>query len=87
MAVTAVGRCRAAHEATGWIDSQSKSIDERWYWRRFTPRRARSMWSKRNRDILGSLIEEGRMQPDTRAKPLATFIEMLREGRKLYVHR
>ncbi len=45
------------------------------------------MWSKRNRDILGSLIEEGRMQPDTRAKRLATFIEMLREGRKLYVHR
>ena len=134
----------------GWIDSQTKSIDERWYWQRFTPRRARSVWSKRNRGIVARLIEDGRMQPagqaeidrakadgrwdaaydspanakvpsdlaaalrksppakrffesldaqnryailhrlmtarqpDTRAKRLAKFIEMLREGRKLY---
>ena len=33
----------------GWIDGQSKSIDSEWYWQRFTPRRARSLWSKRNR--------------------------------------
>ena len=47
----------------GWIDGQAKSIDEDWYCQRFTPRRARSLWSKRNRDIVARLIEEGRMQP------------------------
>lgn len=45
----------------GWIDGQSKSIDSEWYWQRFTPRRARSLWSKRNRTIVARLIEEGRM--------------------------
>jgi uncharacterized protein YdeI (YjbR/CyaY-like superfamily) len=134
----------------GWIDGQSKSMDETWYWQRFTPRRSRSLWSKRNRDIVARLIAEGRMQPagqaeidrakadgrwsaaydspanarvpndlaaalrgspkakrffesldsrnryailhrlmiakrpETRAKRLATFVEMLRDGRKLY---
>jgi uncharacterized protein YdeI (YjbR/CyaY-like superfamily) len=116
----------------------------------FTPRRARSLWSKRNRDIVARLIGEGRMtaaglaeidrakadgrwdaaydspsnakvpedlaaalkkspkaqkffasldgqnryailhrlmtakKPETRAKRLALFVEMLNEGRKLY---
>ena len=134
----------------GWIDGQAKSLDADWYSQRFTPRRARSIWSKRNRDIVGRLIREGRMQsagqaeidrakadgrwdaaydspanatvpadlaaalrkapkakrffealdgqnryailyrlatakkPETRAKRLATFVEMLREGRKLH---
>jgi uncharacterized protein YdeI (YjbR/CyaY-like superfamily) len=134
----------------GWIDGQAKSLDADWYWQRFTPRRARSIWSKRNRDIVARLIRERRMQsagqaeidraradgrwdaaydspanakvppdlaaalrkspkakrffetldgqnryailfrlatakkPETRAKRLATFIEMLREGRKLH---
>jgi len=134
----------------GWIDGQSKSMDERWFWQRFTPRRARSLWSKRNRVIVARLIDEGRMQPagqaeidrakldgrwdaaydspsnatvpddlaaelrksprakaffasldgqnryailhrlmtakkpETRAKRLATFVAMLRDGRKLY---
>lgn len=134
----------------GWIDGQAKSIDADWYSQRFTPRRARSIWSKRNRDIVARLIREGRMQsagqaeidrakadgrwdaaydspanakvppdlaaalskspnakrvfealdgqnryailyrlatakkPETRAKRLATFVEMLREGRKLH---
>ena len=134
----------------GWIDGQAKSMDEQWYVQRFTPRRARSLWSKRNRDIVARLIDEGRMQaagqaeidraksdgrwdaaydspakakvpddlaaalqksprakkffqsldsrnryailhrlmtakkPETRARRLATFVEMLREERKLY---
>lgn len=134
----------------GWIDGQAKSIDADWYSQRFTPRRARSIWSKRNRDIVARLIREGRMQsagqaeidrakadgrwdaaydspanakvppdlaaalrkspnakrffealdgqnryailyrlatakkPETRARRLATFVEMLREGRKLH---
>jgi uncharacterized protein YdeI (YjbR/CyaY-like superfamily) len=134
----------------GWIDGQAKSMDEQWFCQRFTPRRVRSLWSKRNRDIVARLIKEGRMQPagqaeidraksdgrwdaaydspanakvpddlaaalenspqakkffqsldgqnryailhrlmtakkpETRAKRLATFVDMLREGRKLY---
>src|SRR5262245_20405010 len=52
----------------GWIDGQSKSIDDRWYWQRFTPRRARSIWSKRNRDIVARLIDAGRMQPAGQAE-------------------
>ena len=34
----------------GWIDGQVKPVDDDWYLQRFTPRRARSKWSKRNRD-------------------------------------
>jgi len=52
----------------GWIDGQSKSIDEDWFWQRFTPRRARSLWSKRNRDIVARLIADGRMKPSGRAE-------------------
>ena len=52
----------------GWIDGQAKSIDADWYAQRFTPRRARSMWSKRNRDIAARLIREGRMQPAGQAE-------------------
>lgn len=52
----------------GWIDGQSKTIDTDWYWQRFTPRRTRSLWSKRNRDIVARLIEEERMQPAGQAE-------------------
>ncbi|HEV3000065.1 MAG TPA: YdeI/OmpD-associated family protein [Solirubrobacteraceae bacterium] len=48
----------------GWIDGQlRKSHDERFYLRRFTPRRARSPWSKVNRDTAEALIAAGRMRP------------------------
>jgi uncharacterized protein YdeI (YjbR/CyaY-like superfamily) len=47
----------------GWIDGQSKRVDDDWFLQRFTPRRARSPWSKRNRDKAMALIEQGRMQP------------------------
>lgn len=46
----------------GWIDSQAKSEDERFYRQRFTPRRPRSVWSKRNREHVDRLIASGRMQ-------------------------
>jgi uncharacterized protein YdeI (YjbR/CyaY-like superfamily) len=45
----------------GWIDGQSKSLDERCYMQRFTPRRTRSPWSKINRDKVARLVAEGRM--------------------------
>ena len=47
----------------GWIDSQSKSLDDRQYVQRFTPRRAKSPWSKINRGKAEEFIAEGRMRP------------------------
>jgi uncharacterized protein YdeI (YjbR/CyaY-like superfamily) len=47
----------------GWIDGQARSLDETWHLLRFTPRRARSNWSKINRDIATRLIESGEMKP------------------------
>jgi uncharacterized protein YdeI (YjbR/CyaY-like superfamily) len=52
----------------GWIDGQSMSVDERTYRQRFTPRRARSMWSKRNVGNVARLEGEGRMQTAGRAE-------------------
>ncbi len=47
----------------GWIDGQSKSVDESWWRQKFVPRRARSIWSKVNRERAERLIAAGRMQP------------------------
>lgn len=47
----------------GWIDSQSKRLDDDFYVQRFTPRRARSNWSKINCARALELIEQGRMRP------------------------
>lgn len=47
----------------GWIDSQSRSLDERHYVQRFTPRRAKSPWSKSNRAKAEAFIAQGRMRP------------------------
>src|SRR5690606_37708487 len=47
----------------GWIDSQSKRLDDRFYVQRFTPRRARSKWSKVNCARALELIAQGRMRP------------------------
>ena len=47
----------------GWIDGQTKRLDEDYYLQRFTPRRARSKWSKRNRGKAEELIAAGRMRP------------------------
>ena len=47
----------------GWIDGQLKSIDGLSYMQRFTPRRPKSIWSKRNIEHIARLITEGRMKP------------------------
>lgn len=47
----------------GWIDGQSRRVDEDWFVQRFTPRRPRSTWSKVNRQKVEKLIAEGRMRP------------------------
>ncbi|WNO11611.1 YdeI/OmpD-associated family protein [Teredinibacter sp. KSP-S5-2] len=46
----------------GWIDGIKKSIDDQAYLQRITPRKARSSWSKRNREHAERLIIEGRMK-------------------------
>jgi uncharacterized protein YdeI (YjbR/CyaY-like superfamily) len=46
----------------GWIDGQKKSLDAQHFLQRFTPRRARSVWSKVNVEKVARLIEAGRMQ-------------------------
>jgi len=47
----------------GWIDGQVRPGDDATYSRRFTPRTARSNWSKRNVSIIERLAREGRMHP------------------------
>jgi uncharacterized protein YdeI (YjbR/CyaY-like superfamily) len=47
--------------AYGWIDGQLRRGDDSTYSRRFTPRGARSSWSKRNVSIIERLMTEGRM--------------------------
>jgi uncharacterized protein YdeI (YjbR/CyaY-like superfamily) len=47
----------------GWIDGQKKGLDDQHFLQRFTPRRAKSIWSKINVAKVATLIEAGRMQP------------------------
>ena len=47
----------------GWIDGIRKSLDDRSFLQRYTPRRARSIWSQINRDHVARLIAAGRMTP------------------------
>lgn len=47
----------------GWIDGQKNSYDEEYWLQKFVPRRANSIWSKRNIEHTERLIKEGRMQP------------------------
>jgi len=47
----------------GWIDGQMKKHDAQSWLHRFTPRRPRSMWSKRNTEHVARLTREGRMMP------------------------
>jgi uncharacterized protein YdeI (YjbR/CyaY-like superfamily) len=52
----------------GWIDGQKAAFDDQWWLQRFTPRTARSKWSKVNRDKAAALIEQGRMRPAGQAE-------------------
>ena len=45
----------------GWIDAIRKSLDEKSFLQRYTPRTAKSLWSKINVENVGRLIREGRM--------------------------
>jgi uncharacterized protein YdeI (YjbR/CyaY-like superfamily) len=46
----------------GWIDGQVKRIDEIFYGQKFTPRRAKSIWSKRNIGKVEELIASDKMK-------------------------
>ena len=46
----------------GWIDGQRRPLDGEYFLQRFTPRRARSRWSRANRDWATRLIEAGAMR-------------------------
>jgi uncharacterized protein YdeI (YjbR/CyaY-like superfamily) len=47
----------------GWIDGQVQKYDQQFYLQKFTPRRAKSIWSVRNTQKAESLIAGGKMKP------------------------
>ena len=47
----------------GWVDGMKKKLDEECYAFRFTPRKAKSRWSKSNLQRVERLIAEGKMMP------------------------
>lgn len=49
--------------AWGWIDGQKGKLDDVWWLQRFTPRKAKSPWSKINRAKAEALIAAGSMEP------------------------
>ena len=60
---TRLSYAQALEEALchGWIDGQTRRRDDATYAQRFTPRRKRSQWSKRNVGIVEQLTAAGRM--------------------------
>jgi uncharacterized protein YdeI (YjbR/CyaY-like superfamily) len=47
----------------GWIDGQKKTFSESHWLQKFTPRGARSIWSRQNREKAERLTRTGRMRP------------------------
>ncbi|TIO51255.1 MAG: hypothetical protein E5X80_33025 [Mesorhizobium sp.] len=45
----------------GWIDAVRKSLDDKSFLQRYTPRGRKSIWSRINVDNVARLVEEGRM--------------------------
>lgn len=50
----------------GWIDGQLDKYDEKSWLRKFTPRRPKSVWSKRNIAHIDRLAQAGKMKPSGR---------------------
>lgn len=76
---TSLSYAQALMEALchGWIDGQSLRRDDTTWYQRFTPRRARSIWSQRNVQYVAELTEQGRMQ----ARGLAEVAKAKADGR------
>jgi len=47
----------------GWIDGQKESYSKESFLQKFTPRRPKSVWSKRNQEHVARLIKSKRMKP------------------------
>ena len=47
----------------GWIDGQKKGFDDQYWLQKFTPRGAKSIWSKINTEKAERLIASGNMRP------------------------
>lgn len=47
----------------GWIDGRLHTIDQDYFYLRFTPRKSSSVWSLINRTRAETLIQEGKMYP------------------------
>jgi len=61
----------------GWIDGPKKKVDPGSWVQKFTPRRARSIWSKRNIEHIERLTSEKRMK----AAGLKAFEDANNDGR------
>lgn len=61
--------------AYGWIDGQLKPCDKRSWLRKFTPRRPKSPWSKRNIEHVRRLTEAGEMKPSGLAEVRAAMAD------------
>lgn len=46
----------------GWIDGLRRGLDEQYYIQKYTPRRAKSVWSVINKNKVAQLIKDGRMK-------------------------
>ncbi len=55
----------------GWIDAIRKGLDEQCFLQRYTPRKAKSMWSQVNRDNIARLTKAGLMQAPGQAQVAA----------------
>ena len=62
---TGLNHDQALEEALchGWIDGQLRRRDSGTYFQRFSRRRPRSRWSRRNIELAERLLAEGRMHP------------------------
>ena len=47
----------------GWIDGQKKGFDDKYWLQKFTPRGAKSIWSRINTEKTEKLIASGEMKP------------------------
>ena len=52
----------------GWIDSIVKRIDDEKYTQKYTPRKKKSIWSKKNKERVEKMIRQGRMTEAGSAK-------------------
>lgn len=79
---TSIGRSEAVDLALcfGWIDGLVRSLGERSYVVRFTPRKPNSIWSQANIKRVAELTEQGMMHP----AGLSTFSTRRPERQRLY---